>query len=512
MSISEISAVRLLPLRSSALISAIAACAFGPGARRSEASSCSESPLTTGTSGTTACGARPRSRPSSSSQWRRLPWTSVKGRRSSTLITTWFGNSRTTSARRTSGSAVTRPATACVSRPRMLVPGAIEAAARICSTGRREAPRTSTLATASRGVVRSQRAPSAAPAASRRTSAATGRIRTSRRRRRRRRDPRPIRWPATNVERSPRSRSVAGRALGETRPLGILFPDAPDLGLERQAEVGLHALPREIHQRHDVARRRAAPVHDEVGVLGRDLRAVDPLALEPALLDEPGRDLALRVLPDAAGRRERERLGRLLLLQAYLDVFLDLADRSAREAEPAADQHRARRRMEGAEGERAGGGLELAERAVRVQKVHRAHEVADPAVRRARVHGERAADRGRDPDQAFDAAEVRRRRLADERREAHDGARGRLLAVELGAPQAALEAQHDAADAAVLHEQVVAAADHRHGQLLAVGEEQGVSDVVHVLRDHEDVGGAADAQRGMEAQGLLEPDFPPDLS
>src|SRR5436190_58087 len=358
MSISEISAVRLLPLRSSALISAIAACAFGPGARRSEASSCSESPLTTGTSGTTACGASPRSRPSSSSQWRRLPWTSVKGRRSSTLITTRFGNSRTTSARRTSGSAVTRPATACVSRPRMLAPGAIEAAARICATGRREAPRTA-------------------------------------------------------------------------------------------------ALPREVHQRHDVARRRAAPVHDEVGVLGGDLRAVDPLALEPALLDEPGRDLALRVLPNAAGRRERERLGRLLLLQAYLDVFLDLADRSAREAEPAADQHRARRRMEGAEGERAGGGLELAERAVRVQKVHRAHEVADPAVRRARVHGERAADRGRDPDQALDAAEVRRRRLADERREAHAGARERLLAVELGAPQAALEAQHDAADAAVLHEQVV---------------------------------------------------------
>src|SRR5207248_3006279 len=164
------------------------ASASGPGRRRGGPSCRCERRRTTGSSGTPACGARPRSRPSSSSQWRRLPWTSVKGRRSSTLITTRFGNSRTTSARRTSGSAVTRPATACVSRPRMLAPGAIEAAARICSTGRREAPRTSTLATASRGVVRSQRVPSAAPAASRTTSAATGRTLTTRRSRRRRRD------------------------------------------------------------------------------------------------------------------------------------------------------------------------------------------------------------------------------------------------------------------------------------------------------------------------------------
>src|SRR5947207_10067355 len=416
MSISEISAVRLLPLRSSALISAIAACAFGPGARRSEASSCSESPLTTGTSGTTACGARPRSRPSSSSQWRRLPWTSVKGRRSSTLITTRFGNSRTTSARRTSGSAVTRPATACVSRPRMLAPGAIEAAARICSTGRREAPRTSTLATASRGVVSSQRVPSAAPAPSRTTSAATGRTLTTRRSRRRRRDPRPIRWPATNVERSPRSRSVAGRALGETRPLGILFPDAPDLGLERQAEVGLHALPREIHQRHDVARRRAAPVHDEVRVLGGDLRAVDPLALEPALLDQPVGEVAGRILPDAPGRREGERLRGLLVLQADLGVLLDLRERAAREPQAAADEHGARGRVEGPVGEGAGGRLELAERAVRVQEVDGAHKIADPAIRCSGIHRERATDRGRNPDQAFDPAEVQRRGLADQRR------------------------------------------------------------------------------------------------
>jgi len=50
------------------------------------------------------------------------------------------------------------------------------------------------------------------------------------------------------------------------------------------------------------------------------------------------------------------------------------------------------------------------------------------------------------------------------------------------------------------------------GQLLALREHEGVTDVVGVLRHDEDVGGAADAERGVEAQGLLEPDFPPDLS
>ena len=60
--------------------------------------------------------------------------------------------------------------------------------------------------------------------------------------------------------------------------------------------------------------------------------------------------------------------------------------------------------------------------------------------------------------------------------------------------QAALQLQHDPADAAVLDHQVVAAPDDGHRQLLALGEHQRVADVVDVLRDDEDVGEAADAE------------------
>ena len=67
-------------------------------------------------------------------------------------------------------------------------------------------------------------------------------------------------------------------------------------------------------------------------------------------------------------------------------------------------------------------------------------------------------------------AQVQRRRLADQRGEAHAGAGHRLLAVELGAAEAALELEHDPADAAVADEQVVAAADHLDGQPLLLRE------------------------------------------
>jgi hypothetical protein len=39
-----------------------------------------------------------------------------------------------------------------------------------------------------------------------------------------------------------------------------------------------------------------------------------------------------------------------------------------------------------------------------------------------------------------------------------------------------------------------------------------VADVLDVLGNDEDVGGTADAQRGVEAQRFLEPHFPSDLS
>jgi hypothetical protein len=39
-----------------------------------------------------------------------------------------------------------------------------------------------------------------------------------------------------------------------------------------------------------------------------------------------------------------------------------------------------------------------------------------------------------------------------------------------------------------------------------------VADVVDILGDDEDVGRPTDAERGVKAQGLLEPHFSPDLS
>ena len=131
------------------------------------------------------------------------------------------------------------------------------------------------------------------------------------------------------------------------------------------------------------------------------------------------------------------------------------------QAEAAADQDGARGRVEVAIRERAGGRLELAERAVGMQEVHGADEITDPAVGCSGVHCQRAADRGRDAHQALDAAEIEGGRLPDQRRERHAGAGERLLAVELGASQTALEAQDDAAHPAVLDQEVVAASDHR---------------------------------------------------
>src|SRR5436190_3570581 len=509
MSISEISAASLLPERSRARISATAARALGPGAVRIDASSSSVRPLITGAPGTTARRSSPSTRPSSSIQCSRAACTSVNGRRSSTTIVTRFGSSRTTSARRISGSAETRAATAPPSRVQRFAPGGMAAAARMRGTGTREAPRTSTPAIAKRGDVVTQRAPASAAATppSTRTQTVARRVSRARARARRRRRAGPVRWPATSDVRSPRSAGAAA-PRGESRAL--LTEDA-DLGLEGDPEVAVDALARELHETQDVGGAGGAAVDDEVGVLGRDLRAIDALATQPGLLDEPRGQLAGGIFPDEAGGGQRQRLRGLLLLEPCPDLLLDLRQRPAVQLQPAADEHRARRQVKGAIAELARG-LELAERAVGVEVVDGAHEVADPSVGGARVHRQRAADGGRDADEALDAAEVEGGRLADERGETHARARQRLLAVVFGAAEAALELEHHAANAAVAHHEVVAAADDGHRQLLALGEHQRMPDVLDVLRDDEDVGGTADAQRGVEAQRFFEPHFPPDLS
>src|SRR5688572_18597122 len=508
MSISEISAVSALPERSRARISAMAARALGPGEVRIVASSSSLRPLMTGTSGATARASSPSTRPSSSIQCRRPAWTSVKGRRSSTMIVTRFGISRTTSARRISGMPSMRAITPRLSIVHRLAPGVMAAAPRIRAIGTREAPRTSMELTAKRGEVVIQRAAPRMTTATATTTSATRPTRASWRAGRARRRRAPTRCPTTSVERSAHSAGAFARARGEIRPL--LTEDA-NLGFEHHSELRVNAVASQLHERDDVGGAGTAAVDDEVRVLRRDLGPVEALALEARLLDQLGGKLAGRVLPDIAGRGEGQRLRGLLLLEARLDVLLDLGERPALELQPAADQHGTGRCVEGPIVEPARR-LELTDGAIRVQVVDGAHEVADPAVRGAGVHGERAADGGRNAHQRLHAAEVQRGRLADQGRQADAGARDRLLAMKLRPAQAALELQHDAAGAAIAHEQVVAAAHHGHRQLLALGIHERVPDVVDVLRDHEDVGGPADPQRRVEAQGLFEPNLAPDLS
>src|SRR6266403_1961966 len=471
MSISEISAASALPERSSARIKATAARALGPGDVRIDTSSSSVRPLITGTPGTTARRSSPSTRPSSSIQCSRPACTSVNGRRSSTTIVTRLGSSRTTSARRISGNADTRAATAAPSRVHRFVPGTMAAAARMRGTGTREAPCTSTPAIAKRGEVVAQRAPTSVAATPASTTPRTTARRASRARARARRARRRAgrtRWPSTSGVRPKRSASAPAPPRGESRPL--LTEDA-DLGLERDPEVAVDALARELHEVQDVGGAGGAAVDDEVGVLGGDLRAIDALAAQPGLLDEPRGQVAGGIFPDEAGGGQRQRLRGLLLLEPCADLFLDLGQRPAVELQPAADEHRARRQVKGAIAERARG-LELAERAVGVEGGC----------------------------------------LADERGETHARTRQRLLAVVLGAAEAALELEDHAANAAVAYHEVVAAADDGHRQLLALGEHQRMPDVLDVLRNDEDVGGAADAQRGVEAQRFFEPHFPPDLS
>src|SRR5256886_4836100 len=490
MSISEISAASALPERSSARIKATAARALGPGDVRIDTSSSSVRPLITGAPGTTARRSSPSTRPSSSIQCSRAACTSVKGRRSSTTIVTRLGSSRTMSARRISGNADTRAATAPPSRVHRFVPGTMAAAARMRGTGTREAPCTSTPAIAKRGEVVAQRAPASVAATPARTTPRTTARRASRARARARRARRRAgrtRWPSTSGVRPKRSASAPAPPRGESRPL--LTEDA-DLGLERDPEVAVDALARELHEVQDVGGAGGAAIDDEVGVLGRDLRAVDPLAAQAGLLDEPRGQVARGILPDEAGRGQRQRLRGLLLLEPRPDLFLDLGQRPSVQLQPAADEDRALRQVERAVAEGARG-LELAERSVGAQEVHGCDEAADPAVGGSRIHGQGSTDGGGNSEETFDPTQIEGGRFSDQCGETDARAGQRLLAVELRAPEAALELEHHAADAAVAHHEVVAAADDGHRQLLAVGEHQRVADVLDVLGDDEDVRGAA---------------------
>src|SRR5713101_5905450 len=240
----------------------------------------------------------------------------------------------------------------------------------IASADRRSCPTTSTRSTEKRPTRSSHRNSHPAPAASVATTRAapphSPTRRASRRARRRRRSSRCPVMAASGSARSPRARAAPRGERTALRPLmpcsTSLVPHDADLGLEGEPEVVLHPLARDLHEAQNVRGGGAAPVHDEVGVLGRDLGAVVPLALQADLLDEAGRQLALRILPHASRGGEGEWLRRLLLLEALAHVLLDLRLGPAMELQPRPHQHGAGRRAEGAVAEAAAVvGLELAE-------------------------------------------------------------------------------------------------------------------------------------------------------
>src|SRR6202022_3012113 len=103
--------------------------------------------------------------------------------------------------------------------------------------------------------------------------------------------------------------------------------------------------------------------------------------------------------------------------------------------------------------------------------------------------------------QALDAAQVQGGRLADQGGEAHPRAGHRLLPVELGAPEAALELEHHAADAAVADQQVVAAADDVAGEWPPLGDRRAAAVVSQALGDNEDVRGPSNPKEVWKLSG-----------
>jgi hypothetical protein len=81
--------------------------------------------------------------------------------------------------------------------------------------------------------------------------------------------------------------------------------------------------------------------------------------------------------------------------------------------------------------------------------------------------------------------------IPDHRGQAGPGPDGDLLPVELHASQASLQLDDEPPDALVPDQDVVPAAQDHDRQLLLVGEQERLADVVHVLGEDEDVPGAA---------------------
>src|SRR5258706_2193840 len=174
-----------------------------------------------------------------------------------------------------------------------------------------------------------------------------------------------------------------------------LFPDNPHFTGELDPGLREHRRAHVVHHRFDVRRRRISQVHDEVGVLRRDLRAADREALQSARLDQPRRVVSRRVAEDAAGvglvqRLRGHALGKQRADAPHRAVFL-----AGLEPEESRDETLlgARLQMHVPIPQVVFGGHAAVQRAGAIDGLHRHHVVPRLAAVAAGIHRERPAHR-----------------------------------------------------------------------------------------------------------------------
>ena len=181
------------------------------------------------------------------------------------------------------------------------------------------------------------------------------------------------------------------------------------------------------------------------------------------------------------------------------------------ELQPAAHDDASRGQIEGRPGGPATRVM-LAHRPVGMQEVDGLAVLDERPLRSARLGGQRSADGGGNARKELEAAQTHGRCLSDECGERHPGSHDDLVTGELGTAEDALQFHHNGGQATVGDEQIVTAAEHDERQVLLLGKGEGVAEIIEILRHDEKLRGATHPQRGVEAEGLSEPDGAGDSS
>ena len=231
----------------------------------------------------------------------------------------------------------------------------------------------------------------------------------------------------------------------------------------------VHALDRRLHVTHErleVGGGRLALVDDEVGVLFRNRGAADAMTLESRTLDEVGRMAARRVGEYRAAAPGADRLCRMALFEELLDRIRARV-RARLEAEGPGDEPLARdRRRHAAVAVAVFGGIPAVPGAAAIDGLDLGHARPGLAAPGPRVHRERAADRAGNAGKEIRGPELPLRALAAEPRAGDAGLRANAVGADaLERIQDPVHRDHDAADAAVAHQEVAAEPDPGHGHL-----------------------------------------------